>query len=87
MARHLIAGENEIKAGDQEGGERGPFLDRRAVGKARDQSEEGADNEKDHAGDDRHVITGDEALTSYYCFCMVFRHLLPRNALWKHTGS
>jgi hypothetical protein len=43
----------------KERGEGRPFLDRRAVGKARHQSEPGAEQEKDHAGDDRHVIAGD----------------------------
>jgi len=45
LRRHLIAGQDEIKAGDEKRRERGPFLDRRAVGKSRDQGEEGADDE------------------------------------------
>jgi hypothetical protein len=58
LALHLIAGQNEIKADDEKRRERGPFLDRRAVGKSRDQGEEGADDEKYHAGNHRHVIAG-----------------------------
>jgi hypothetical protein len=58
LGRHLIAGQNEIKAGNEKRGERGPFLDRRAVGKAGDQGEEGADDEKYQSGHHCHVIAG-----------------------------
>jgi len=60
-----VAGDQHVRAQrgrglDRKRGERGPFLDRRAPGKPRDQGEEGADDEKDRAGDHRHVIAGDE---------------------------
>ena len=55
----LIARQKQIERRDQKRRESRPLLDRKAVGKSGDQRQQRAQDEKDHAGDHRHVIPGD----------------------------
>ena len=59
LRRHFGARQHQIKRRRDQRAERRPFLDRPSVGKARDQRQQGADDEEHDAGDDRHVIAGD----------------------------
>jgi hypothetical protein len=54
LRRYLIAGQNEINASDQKGGERRFLIGARSA-RPGIKGKESADHEKDHAGDYRHV--------------------------------
>ena len=58
LGRDLGTGEHEVKRCHDESRKGRPFLDRRPVCEPRDQCEQRADDEKDHAGNDSHVVAG-----------------------------
>jgi hypothetical protein len=59
LGRHLRAGQDEIKRGDDESSEGRPLLDRRAVGQPGNERKDRAHDKEHDAGDHRHVVAGD----------------------------